>query len=84
MLVIVAFMVTATSGLADHEQALATGLATMTQQIGITMGTPIMSAIATAVLGGLRVAIAVNAALVLLGVLTSTVFLRGADRPRAS
>ncbi|MEV5172506.1 MFS transporter [Streptomyces flaveolus] len=87
MLVIVGFMVTATSGLADHEQGLATGLATMTQQIGITMGTPIMSAIATAamtgtgasaILGGLKVAIAVNAAVVLLGALTSAVFLRGA------
>ncbi|MFC8511878.1 MFS transporter [Streptomyces sp. NPDC057257] len=78
MLVIVGFMVTATSGLADHEQGLATGLATMTQQIGITMGTPVMSAVATAamtgsgtaaVLGGLKAAIAVNAAVVLLGVL---------------
>ncbi|MFE9446671.1 MFS transporter [Streptomyces sp. NPDC006602] len=87
MLVIVGFMVTATSGLADHEQGLATGLATMTQQIGITMGTPIMSAIATAamtgtgaaaILGGLKVAIAVNAALVLFGALTSALFLRGA------
>jgi EmrB/QacA subfamily drug resistance transporter len=87
MLVIVGFMVTATSGLADHEQGLATGLATMTQQIGITMGTPIMSAIATAamtgtgasaILGGLKTAIAVNAALVVLGALTSAVFLRGA------
>ncbi|MFJ9120320.1 MFS transporter [Streptomyces sp. NPDC102394] len=87
MLVIVAFMVTATSGLADHEQGLATGLATMTQQIGITMGTPIMSAIATAamtgtgasaVLGGLKTAIAVNTAVVVLGALTSALFLRGA------
>ncbi|MFF1309041.1 MFS transporter [Streptomyces sp. NPDC058307] len=87
MLVIVGFMVTATSGLADHEQGLATGLATMTQQIGITMGTPIMSAIATAamtgagasaILGGLKTAIAVNAVLVVLGALTSAVFLRGA------
>ncbi|GAA4239978.1 hypothetical protein GCM10022254_62940 [Actinomadura meridiana] len=85
MLVIVAFMVTATSGLADREQGLATGLATMTQQVGITMGTPIMSSVATAamvgtgasaVLGGLRVAIAANAAIVLLGVLTSAFFLR--------
>ena len=91
MLVIVGFMVTATSGLADHEQGLATGLATMTQQVGITMGTPIMSAVATAamvgtgasaMLGGLKVAIAVNAAIVLLGLLTSAVFLRG-DRSAA-
>ncbi|WP_328458450.1 MFS transporter [Amycolatopsis sp. NBC_00438] len=91
MLVIVGFMVTATSGLADHEQGLATGLATMTQQVGITMGTPIMSVVvttavagtgATAVLGGLKAAIAVNAAIVVLGLLTSALFLRG-DRPPA-
>ncbi|MER6979647.1 MFS transporter [Streptomyces carpinensis] len=87
MLVIVGFMVTATSGLADHEQGLATGLATMTQQIGITMGTPVMSAVATAattatgvsaVLGGLKTAIAVNAAVVLLGALVTTLLLPGA------
>jgi EmrB/QacA subfamily drug resistance transporter len=85
MLVIVGFMVTATSGLADHEQGLATGLATMTQQVGITMGTPIMSVVVTsavagtgasAILGGLKAAIAVNAAIVLLGLLTSALFLR--------
>ncbi|MQY35551.1 putative MFS-type transporter EfpA [Streptomyces sp. RB17] len=85
MLVIVGFMVTATSGVADGEQGLATGLATMTQQIGITMGTPVMSAVATAamsgagaagVLAGLKTAIAVNAGLVLLGALAAGVFLR--------
>ncbi|MER6511665.1 MFS transporter [Nonomuraea sp. NPDC001636] len=87
MLVIVGFMVTATTGLPDREQGLATGLASMSQQIGITMGTPIMSAIVTAVtagavtgaavLHGVTVAIAVNAALVLLGVLVAAIFLRG-------
>ncbi len=72
---IVGFVVTATSGLPDEEQGLATGMATMSQQVGITMGIPIMSAIATAhlhsaaaampgaVLSGLTTAIAVNAAL---------------------
>ncbi|MGW1213891.1 MFS transporter [Streptomyces sp. NPDC002499] len=88
MLAIVGFMVTATSGLADREQGLATGLATMTQQIGITVGTPVMSVVATAamagtgagaVLGGLRVAIAVNAGVVLLGVIGSLVFLRSEE-----
>jgi hypothetical protein len=85
MLVIVGFMITATTGLPDHEQGLATGLATMTQQVGITMGTPIMSAIATAaitgagaagILGGLKVAVGVNAAIVLVGVLAAVLFLR--------
>ncbi|WP_306370218.1 MFS transporter [Nocardiopsis sp. CC223A] len=91
MLVIVGFMVIATSGLPDGEQGLATGLATMTQQIGITVGTPVMSAIATsaivgtgaaATLGGLTWAIAVNAAIVLAGVLTSALFLGGTARER--
>ncbi|WP_328708594.1 MFS transporter [Microbispora hainanensis] len=86
MLVIVGFMVTATTGLPDHEQGLATGLASMSQQVGITMGTPIMSAVATAAAGGVAsagailhgvtTAISVNAVLVLLGVLLAAVFLR--------
>ncbi|WP_327177356.1 MFS transporter [Streptomyces sp. NBC_01335] len=79
MLVIVGFMVTATTGLADHEQGMATGLATMTQQIGITMGTPIMSAIAAAntdIHDGITTAVIVNTAVVVLGILTSFLFLR--------
>ncbi|MFF4771306.1 MFS transporter [Microtetraspora fusca] len=93
MLVIVGFMVTATSGLPDHEQGLATGLATMSQQVGIAMGTPIMSAVVTAatagavtagaILHGVTVAIAVNAALVLLGVLLAALFLRTKPRQAA-
>lgn len=92
MLMIVGFMVTATSGLPDEEQGLATGLATMTQQVGITLGIPVMSAIATArmtalgdtgadgVLSGVSVAILVNSALVLAGALLAGAFLR----PRVS
>ncbi|MFG1805136.1 MFS transporter [Streptomyces sp. NPDC049040] len=86
MLVIVGFMVTATSGLPDAEQGLATGLASMSQQVGITMGTPIMSAVVTATTAGavtpsaihhgVTVAIAVNAALVLLAAVLAAVFLR--------
>jgi EmrB/QacA subfamily drug resistance transporter len=73
LVAIVGFMVTATSGLPDSEQGLATGLATMSQQVGITLGTPVMSTIAVAagvgaggiegVLGGVTTALAVNAAL---------------------
>ncbi|WTT40663.1 MFS transporter [Kitasatospora sp. NBC_00085] len=82
MLAIVGFMVTATSGLPDEEQGLATGVATMTQQVGITLGTPVMSAVATAaaagttVLTGVGWAIAVNAALVLLAAAAAALFLR--------
>ncbi|QNS05099.1 MFS transporter [Streptomyces xanthii] len=86
MLVIVGFMVTATSGLPDAEQGLATGLASMAQQVGITLGTPVMSAVVTAatagattasaVHSGVTTAIAVNAGLVLLGVALAALFLR--------
>ncbi|MGW1653369.1 MFS transporter [Streptomyces atratus] len=87
MLMIVGFMVTATSGLPDEEQGLATGLATMTQQVGITMGIPVMSAVVTArmsalgdtgpegVLSGVSVAILVDSALVLAGALLAGAFL---------
>ena len=72
LVTIVGFMVAVTGGVSHHEQGLVTGLATMSQQIGITMGIPVMSAIATTamgvagaetsagVLGGVRVAIAVD------------------------
>jgi hypothetical protein len=69
--VVVGFMVTATSGLPDGEQGLATGLATMSRQIGTTMGTPVMSAVVAAtlpvagLLPAITTAIAVDAALCL-------------------
>ncbi|MDT9693653.1 MFS transporter [Streptomyces sp. P9(2023)] len=81
MLAIVGFMVTATSGLPDSEQGMATGLATMTQQIGITMGTPIMSAVvvtSTTVLDGIGLAVLVNAAIVVVGAVLAGIFLRKA------
>lgn len=84
MLVIVGFMVTATSGLPDEEQGLATGLATMTQQVGITLGIPVMSAIATArmggasgpdaVLSGVSTAVLVNSLLVAAGSVLAALF----------
>ncbi|MGW6151763.1 MFS transporter [Streptomyces sp. NPDC055144] len=91
MLVIVGFMVTATSGLPDEEQGLATGLATMTQQVGITLGIPMMSAIATArmggasgpdaVLSGVSTAVLVNSLLVAAGSALAALFL-APRRPR--
>ncbi len=93
LVVIVGFMVTATSGLPDADQGMATGLATMSQQIGITLGIPVMSAVFTAqllavgasdsraVLSGVTVAIAVNAALCLVAAAAVAVFLKN---PRAA
>lgn len=43
---IVGYTVTATSGLPDDEQGLATGLTTMTQLVAITIGIPVMGAVA--------------------------------------
>ncbi|MET3370480.1 UNVERIFIED_CONTAM: EmrB/QacA subfamily drug resistance transporter [Jeotgalibacillus campisalis] len=88
LVVIVGFMVTATSGLPDADQGMATGLATMSQQIGITMGIPVMSAVFTAqllnlgasnrpaVLAAVTVAITVNAALCLAAATAVAVFLK--------
>ncbi|MEU9700871.1 MFS transporter [Streptomyces sp. NPDC047981] len=79
MVAIVGFMVTATSGLPDSEQGMATGLATMTQQIGITMGTPIMSAVvvtSATVFDGIGIAVLVNAAIVVVGAVLAGIFLR--------
>ncbi|WP_284117263.1 MFS transporter [Streptomyces fragilis] len=71
LVAIVGFMVTATSGLPDGEQGVATGLATMSQQVGITLGTPVMSTVVTlaaagstaGVERGVTAAIALNALL---------------------
>ncbi|WP_435854098.1 MFS transporter [Streptomyces parvus] len=93
MLMIVGFMVTATSGLPDEEQGRAAGLATMTQQVGIALGIPVMSAVVTArtgaahgpeaVLSGVSTAILVNSALVLAGAVLAGYFLAGgARRPK--
>lgn len=80
LVVIVGFMVTATGGLPDAEQGLATGLATMSQQVGITMGIPVMSAVMT---GGVMTAIYVNAGLcVAAGVLAFFTLSRGPVRSR--
>jgi MFS family permease len=86
--VIVGFMVAATSGLPDQEQGLATGLATMTQQVGIALGVPIVSAVATGVgtlhsLSALRTAVAVDAALVLV-VAALIAFRMRSDAPAAA
>ncbi|XVV09436.1 MFS transporter [Actinoplanes sp. CA-131856] len=59
LVAIVAFMVTVTNALPAADQGLATGLATMSQQIGITVGTPVMAAVLAH--GGTASAVTVNA-----------------------
>ncbi|RBQ18015.1 MFS transporter [Spongiactinospora rosea] len=71
MAAVVAFTVTATSRIPDHEQGLATGIATMTQQVAMTLGIPVISAVvaaatgpsAQAVLSGIHAGLLANAAI---------------------
>jgi hypothetical protein len=66
---IVAFMVIATSGVRDGERGLATGLAALTQQIGCTIGIPILAAVAatpSSLLQGIRSALVVDVLLTLI------------------
>jgi len=60
---IVAYTVTATSGLPNQEQGLATGLTSMTQQVAFSIGVPIMGVIVatqTVELTGIHLAIGIN------------------------
>jgi MFS family permease len=68
---IVAYTVTGTSGLPNEEQGLATGLTSMTQQVAITVGIPILSAVAatqSVELTGIRLALGVDVAITLVSV----------------
>jgi len=77
---IVSYGIAATSGLSDREQGLATGLVTTAQQIGITVGIPLLSALASsrsahlreagrsfadATLGGVELGLAADAGILL-------------------
>ncbi len=81
LVAIVGYVVASTSAIPSGQQGLASGLVTMSQQVGIALGTPVMSAIAigtasTGLLRGLTVAIVVNAAVALCGAILVAVFLR--------
>ncbi|MFJ1767431.1 MFS transporter [Amycolatopsis sp. NPDC088138] len=68
---IVAFTVTATSDLPDREQGLATGLTSMTQQAGVTVGIPLLSAVAATQAGrltGIHLGLTVAVVLILASV----------------
>jgi ABC-type microcin C transport system permease subunit YejE len=68
---IVTFMVTGTSCLPNKEQGLATGLTSLTQQVGSTIGIPVLRSIAatqTMELTGIHLALTVNVAVTLVSV----------------
>ncbi|MFJ3812609.1 MFS transporter [Streptomyces sp. NPDC090056] len=65
---IISYGLTVTSGVPDEEQGLATGLVTTTQQVGITIGIPLLGVLATTggdLYGGVRTVLALDAAIVL-------------------
>ena len=81
LVAIVGYNVASTTGVPADQQGLATGLITMSQQVGITIGTPLMSTIAVSfasasLLSGLQTAIGVNTALCLLTATLVLAFLR--------
>ncbi|AWS48608.1 MFS transporter [Streptosporangium sp. 'caverna'] len=68
---IVAYTVTGTSGLPNAEQGLATGLTSMTQNVAITIGIPILSTIAAtqaSELNGIHLALTVDVIVTLVSV----------------
>ncbi|WP_406511565.1 MFS transporter [Streptomyces sp. NBC_00161] len=65
---IISYGLTVTSGVPDEEQGLATGLVTTTQQVGITIGIPLLGVLATtqaSLFDGVRTVLAIDAAIVL-------------------
>ncbi|MEU3608495.1 MFS transporter [Streptomyces sp. NPDC035033] len=65
---IIAYGLTVTSGVRDEEQGLATGLVTTTQQVGLTVGIPMLGVLATtggSLYDGVRTVVALDAAIVL-------------------
>ncbi|WP_030814824.1 MFS transporter [Streptomyces sp. NRRL F-2799] len=65
---IISYGLTVTSGVPDGEQGLATGLVTSTQQVGLTVGVPLLGVLATTsggLLAGVHTVIALDAAVVL-------------------
>ncbi|MFE0515213.1 MFS transporter [Streptomyces sp. NPDC058964] len=65
---IISYGLTVTSGVPDEEQGLATGLVTSTQQVGITVGIPLLGVLATTsddLLSGVHTVLALDAAIVL-------------------
>lgn len=87
LVAIVGYTVASTSGVPAEQQGLATGLITMSQQVGITLGTPVMSAVVTAfatttLLPGIQAAIGINAAICLASAVLVAVFLSRRPEPR--
>ncbi|MFE4831991.1 MFS transporter [Streptomyces sp. NPDC056672] len=87
LVAVISYGLTVTSGVPDKEQGLATGLVTTTQQVGITVGIPLLGAVAaaqTVLYDGVRLVLAVDAAIVVVAALLVAAGLRTTRRtPRS-
>ncbi|GAB2519422.1 MFS transporter [Nocardiopsis aegyptia] len=95
LLAVVGYMITATSGVRDDQQGLATGMAYTAQQLGLTVGTPILGTIAAArmsslgegtaqdvaTLSGAHLGVLVAGGVLLVGAVLAAVLLRPASAP---
>lgn len=84
---IVSYGLTVTSGVPDGEQGLATGLVTSTQQVGITVGIPLLGVLATTsgdLLSGVHTVLALDAAIVLAAAVLVGLGLRGRKTAQAA
>ncbi|MET9510818.1 MFS transporter [Streptomyces flavidovirens] len=76
---IISYGLIVTSGVPDEEQGLATGLVTTTQQVGLTVGIPLLGVLATtqgALFDGVRTVLAVDAVIVVVAAVLVGVGLR--------
>ncbi|MDI3389972.1 MFS transporter [Streptomyces sp. B-S-A8] len=90
MMAVVSYTIAATNGLSNALQGAASGLATTAQLVGLTLGTPVIGAIATgriatvkgsvgakeATVAGVHLGVIVVVAFLAVGVVTSLAFLR--------
>ncbi|MFB7594832.1 MFS transporter [Streptomyces sp. NPDC056160] len=77
---IISYGLTVTSGVPDAEQGLATGLVTSTQQVGITVGIPLLGVLATTsddLLAGVHTVLTLDAVIVLAAAVLVGLGLRG-------
>ncbi|GHA66877.1 MFS transporter [Streptomyces tendae] len=77
---IISYGLTVTSGVPDEEQGLATGLVTSTQQVGITVGIPLLGVLATTAAdlrSGVHTVLVLDAVIVLAAAVLVAMGLRG-------
>ncbi|MFE6844129.1 MFS transporter [Streptomyces sp. NPDC057686] len=83
---IISYGLTVTSGVPDEEQGLATGLVTTTQQVGLTIGIPLLGVLATtqaSLFDGVRTVLATDAAIVLAAAVLVGLGLGGGRKKKA-